>query len=290
MEYTEFEAGLQKRPELINEIFEKHTEGFTKHLTEGKKMVVASMDQYTADRQKAIDEATKKNHSEWEAKVEKLTGQKRPEGKKGLEWFDEIAPKLKYLTENSDDDTAEGRANKSALKQLQDELKTMKTQLADKDKAVFSASVNSQVNSGIRALKFSMPGHIKDDTQKTAYQRDLAQANIALFNSLYTPEARQDGSVQFKDKQGNVLVNSDGEPLSVEGIFAKNHAHLLAPTGHSQGGSGAGNTDPNASKPDYLGKDDEAIQAKLAEMNVEFMSAKWEELYRKAKAAIGRSL
>lgn len=290
MEYTEFEAGLAKRPELINEIFDKHGENFTKHLTEKKGMIVTTQADFTKDREVAIGEGSKKAHEAWEQKIEALTGLKKNAGEKGLDFYDRVSAKLKFLKDGENDDTPEGRANNAALKTLQDEIKNLKKSLDDEKSAGFKNKVTAEVSAGVRALKFAIPGHIKDETLKASYQKDQVAANIALFNSQYTPEARQDGKIQYKDSKGEVLVDTDGEPLTIEAIFTKNHAHLLAPAGHQQGGSGSNEEDPNKSKADYLGKDAAAIEQKLAELGIEYMTPDWEEKYRKALAAIGKKL
>lgn len=285
MTYDEFKAELEKTPDLLTDITEKHESDFLKHLTEKKGKIVTSTDDYARDRAAAIGEGSKKAHEAWEAKIEELTGLKKTQGEKGLDFYDRVKKDLKFQATQTDD-TPEGRADNAAIKALQKQLEDMQKANTEKDKAFFVSKVKTDVEASIRGLKFSVPPHIKDDATKAAYQRDLVAEKTALFNSLYTAEARTDGSIQYKDKSGTVLVDNSGEPLTVEAVFAKNHAHLLTPTGNNQGGAGSNDAGGNGNA-DYLGKNREEIRAKLAEKGLASGTTAWKEALKKALVAAG---
>lgn len=289
MTYEEFQAGLAETPELLGTVLEKHEADAIKHLTEGKKMVVTTMADYTKDRQKAIDDTTKKNHGDWEAKLATIMGETRPEGVNGLTWLDQLVEKKALIkaSQTGDPNSPENKAKDTAIQDLQNQIKDLKKGLDDEKKGTFNAKVSAQITSGIGALKFRVPADIKDDAQKTAYQRDQVAATKALFGSLYTPEAMTDGKVLYKDAKGTPQVDENGDPLSVEGIFAKNHAHLLTPTTRSAGGTGSADDQPQNSSADYLGATTEEIRAKLSEQMIAMGTDKWAELYKKAHIAAG---
>jgi len=281
MTYEEFQAGLAETPEILATVLEKHEADAIKHLTEGKKMVVTTMDEYQKNTQKAVDEATKRNHSDWEAKLEKVTGQKRPEGKKGLEWFDELSAKIKYVTEEG------GDPNSAVVKAMQKELNDLKTSLSQKEQEALNARIQGEVASGIRSLQFAAPGHLKKAEEQTAYQKQKAQDVIDVFNARYTAKLDDSGNTVYLNKKGEAQV-ADGSPMTAEAIAARDFANDLAPKGRSQGGTGSLDNDPNSGNEGYLGATPEAIELKLAELGKPYMSEEWEKLYRAAMKAIGK--
>ncbi|GAB2582426.1 hypothetical protein [Spirosoma areae] len=282
MTYEEFQAGLAETPELLGTVLEKHEADAIKHLTDGKKMVVTTLDEYKTTTQKAIDEATKKNHSDWEAKIEKVTGQKRPEGKKGLEWFDELSAKIKYLD-------GEGVDHESPLyKGLKKELDDLKTERATEKKELFKAKVENQVTNAIKGLQFATPSHLKKDDDKASFLKQKAEDAADIFTARYTPSYDDQGRLIFSNKKGEAQT-LNGEPMTADAIAARDFANELQPKGHSQGGAGSGGTDtpnPNGNA-DYLGATTEDIRTKLAEMMIPFGSDKWADLYTKAHLAAG---
>lgn len=290
MTYEEFQAGLAETPELLGTVLEKHEADAIKHLTEGKKMVVTTMDAYTTDRQKAIDDTTKKNHTDWEAKLTTITGETRPDGVKGLEWLDKLVTEKKLIkaTQTGDPNSPENQAKDTAITDLNKQIKDLRTEIENEKKGGFKAKVTAEVGSGVRSLKFPVPAHIKDDAQKQSYQRDQITAQTALFNGLYTPEAMADGKILFKDAKGVAQVDGNGDPLTVDGIFAKNHAYLLAPQGNPQGGSGS-NDDPGHgnTNPDYLGATTDEIRKALSEKMLTVGTDAWADAYNKAHQAAG---
>lgn len=287
MTYEEFQAGLAETPELLDTVLEKHEADSIKRLTEGKKMVVTTEAEAATNRQKIIDDTTKTNHTAWETKIEAISGETRPKGVNGLTWLDSLIADKK-LTAKEEKGTPEGDAATAATKLLQEELKTLKKDLADKDKAVTTAKVDAQVNSGIRSLPFAVPGHLKAADAKTAYLKDQVSGQTALFNAMYDGESMANGTILFKDKQGNAQVNTAGDPLTVTEIFEKNHAHLLTPKSNTQGGSGS-QEDENVGKgnADYLGATTEDIRKAIADKGISFGTDKWSELYTKAHIAAG---
>ncbi|GAB3948367.1 hypothetical protein GCM10028805_22580 [Spirosoma harenae] len=282
MNYDEFKAELDKTPELMGDIYKNHKDDFTKHLTDNEKMVVTTMDEYKKTTQTAIDKAIKDGHTAWEAKVEQLTGLKRPEGKKGLEWFDEVSTKLKYMAEGDDAGSAYAKGLKKELDELKSSLKTEKEQ-------TFKAEVNGKVEAGISSLKFATPSHIKKDDEIATYQKTKAAQMVLVFNSLYTAKKDESGQLLYVNGKGEAQT-ADGQPMTADQIAARDFASDLAPKGKSQGGTGSINDDPNATNEGYLAASPDLIEKKLAEMGKAYMSPEWEELYRKALKAIGKGI
>lgn len=285
MTYDEFQAEIAKNPDqtpdLMKTLYEKHEGDFTKHLTEGKKMIVTDATTFATDRQKAIDEGSKKAHEAWEGKVAKVTGQTRPEGKKGLDWFDELSAKLKYGVEDGAD------PNSAMIKGLKKELEELKTNLSTAEKKALQARIDGQVNAAIKGLKFAVPGHLKKDDEKSAFARQKAEDAADIFNARYTTSMDDQGRVVFTNKKGEAQTQ-DGEPMTADQIAARDFANEMAPKGNQQGGAGSNDNSNNGNgNADWLGKDTAEIRTKIAEMGHGMGSAKWRELYDKAHVAAG---
>lgn len=282
MTYEEFQAGLAETPELINEIFDKYEGDYTKHLTEKKQMIVTTKDAYAKDREDAIGQGTKKAHSEWEEKFEKVTGQKKPDGKKGLVWFDELSSRIKFLNEDG------GDTNAAIIKGLQKELEEVKTSLSKKDKEALQARINGEVNTALKGLTFATPSHLKKDTEKTAFQRQKAEDAADIFNVRYTTSIDDQGRIVFTNKKGEAQTEN-GQPMTAEAIAARDFANDLVPKGRKAAGAGSGEDDDQQQQggADYLGATTEEIRKKIAEMGHAVGTNKWSELYSKAHIAAG---
>ena len=281
MTYEEFQAGLAETPEILDTILEKHESDATKYLTEKKGKVVTTVDEYRTNTQKAVDEATKRNHSDWEAKIEKVTGQKRPDGKKGLEWFDELSTKIKYMENNDDTESP-------LYKGLKKELDDLKTERANEKQELVKAKIDGEIGKAVSKLKFAVPSHLKKDDEKSAYQKREVEDTTDIFNARYSTTIDDKGRFVFTNKAGEAQT-VDGTPMTAEAIFARDFAGKLVPKGHSQGGSGS-DTDEQQQQngnADFLGDTTEKIRAKIAEMGAAFGTAKWKELYEKAHLAAG---
>ncbi|GAB3783317.1 hypothetical protein GCM10028818_41070 [Spirosoma horti] len=279
MTYEEFQAGLAETPELINEIYEKHEGDFTKHLTDGKKMVVTTMDDYQKTTQTAIDKAIKDGHTAWETKLEKVTGQKRPEGKKGLEWFDELSAKIKYMENADDTESPLYKGLKKELDDLKEERKSEKKELA-------RVKIDGEIKGAVNKLKFAVPSHVKKDDEKTAYQKREIEDATDIFNARYTTTIDDKGRFVYTNKKGEAQTEG-GEPMTAEAIFARDFATKLVPDGRSAGGAGSGDDDQHQGGADYLGATTEEIRTKLAEKGLGVGTAKWKEAYEKAHIAAG---
>jgi len=293
LQIADIKSAVDATPALKAELFSTFETDFTTHLTDptGKGMILATKDDFASDRQKLIDDTTKGNHTAWEKALEAVFGPK-PKGVKGLDWVADLVTKGKFTMndQNPPAPTPDSAAQNQALTQMQEELKNLKTELATEKKAVFAAKVSTSVSTGIEGLNLAIPSHIKADDTKAAFLKDERAAKAAFFNATYKPEALTDGRIVFKDAAGTALVDNSGNPLSVSEIIAQKHAHWLAPTGHSQGGTGSAQQQPGLGDPDYKGATSDEIIAKLAEDGLVMGSLAWTEAFKKAHAKAGVAL
>ncbi|AKD55024.1 hypothetical protein [Spirosoma radiotolerans] len=285
MDEDEILAAIEANAGLQAKVFEKYEPGFTKHLTEGKKMIVTTpeeqLKEYAKLSEPAIKLATRQTHEGYEAKLEKISGVKKLDGESGHAYLDRLSAKLKYLEKTDDTESA-------LYKGLQKELEALKTERQNEKQELARVKIDGEIKGAVNKLKFAVPSHVKKDNEKSAYQKREIEDATDIFNARYTTTIDDKGRFVFTNKKGEAQTEG-GEPMTAEAIFARDFAAKLVPAGRSAGGAGSGNDDggQGGGGADYLGATTEEIRTKLAEKGLGVGTARWKEAYEKAHIAAG---
>lgn len=186
---------------------------------ESKGYVVKTAAEIKAETQVEADQASRRAHEAWEAKAESVLGSKKPDGVKGVEWFETAAKEA--LKPKEQQRTVADDVKDQQLKAVQDELETFKKNVETDKKTSHSKTINVGVNAALRTI-----GAAGSTPQEVAQ-------NSAALDTLVKAKFRWD----FDD--ANDLVAYDGDnivmdpdtnqPMKFHKIVEQNFGILLPP-------------------------------------------------------------
>lgn len=204
-------------------------------LVEGKGLVLKPETDYKAEienaRKAADSEATKRNYTSIEQTIFESTGVAKREGEKVHDYqkraFSENQEKVNKQKEEVSAETSEvvttyQKMNEGLLKRISDMEKREK----DREEQSFKDKASGLIEGAFSTIKLN----VSDDQMA-----DEREEKRIVFEAKYSPVKAGNGSIVWKNKEGEVLLSANGMPMTPEQIIKQNHPSWLAKEGITAG-------------------------------------------------------
>lgn len=189
---------------------------FNKYLSE--KGLVAKT---PAEIQREVNEVVGKTHKDWEGKVSTLTGIVKPDGKKGLDWLDEVIKPTPAPAANATPTPAPMKvADEVAaaqIKSLQEQLNQFKKTAEDAENSARQRKLTLNLESSIQNVL---------DGKDTDFESKARSVSATIAASYEQKLDERDNTVFYKD--GEAQINpATSKPYTAAEIIKRDFAYLI---------------------------------------------------------------